>query len=307
MNRIGRKNSSRQVFWVILAASGMYITLTYRLGGISYEDTMYAVGNLMFFQFDQISPNIRALIFDLLFIGVGGMVFWLAFFGQFVLPVQSLQERGEAVLRLLALLGNDRGPALFIRDGDVIEAADKKGRSAPGVIILDTASAAVLHNKSSYTRAVGPGLVFTGRGESTAGTLDLHTQVRGLGPKDGTENPFAERLKNEKEDDFKARQERRLQTSGLTRDGVEVIPNITAVFRHQSTPGQGNTQFGYNHNAVWRAIAFEAINPDAPSDAESRRVAWDWLPVHMAADLWREYLRKFTLNELFEFTKGQEG
>ena len=35
-------------------------------------------------------------------------------------------------------------------------------------------------------------------------------------------------------------------------------------------------------------------------------IPWHWLPAHLAADLWREYLRKFTLNQFFNIKEHQE-
>jgi hypothetical protein len=286
------------VLAVVLTALGIYAYLThFRLGSITYFDFVYSTYYLLTLQFGLISPNIRALAIDVVFFAGGGAIIWLAFFAQFVLPVRTLKERQESIVRLVAMLGNDRGPAVFVNNGVVVDAPKTKKRRGPGVIVLDSASAAVLHNQSAFTRAVGPGLQFTKRGEQIAGALDLHTQIRQLGPLE-EEDPFVE----DGEGKEKGRRDRRLQTSGLTRDGVEVVPNIQTIFRIQSKPGEGGTEFGYNADAVWRTVAYEGVDPQTPSDAESRRVPWDWLPVHVAADLWREYLRKFTLNELFDFT-----
>jgi hypothetical protein len=80
---------------------------------------------------------------------------------------------------------------------------------------------------------------------------------------------------------------------------VEVVPNISVSFGLDSEPGSGRTQFGFNPVAVWKAIAREGVNPDALPDSDRRHVAWKWLPVFIAVDLWREYLRKFQLDELF--------
>jgi hypothetical protein len=41
---------------------------------------------------------------------------------------------------------------------------------------------------------------------------------------------------------------------------------------------------------------------EALADSDRRHVAWNWLPVHLAVDVWREYLRKFTLDELFRIS-----
>ncbi|MEJ2304524.1 MAG: hypothetical protein P8Y14_23605, partial [Anaerolineales bacterium] len=109
------------------------------------------------------------------------------------------------------------------------------------------------------------------------------------------ENPFETRREDESEDDYQSRQGRRKDTSGWTRDGVEVVPNILAVFKLISKKGQGFTQFGYNPESVRLAITREGIVPEP-----LRHVRWFELPAYLAVDLWREYLGKFTLNELFD-------
>jgi hypothetical protein len=230
---------------------------------------------------------------------VGGALFWMAFFSQFVLPVRTLEERWMAFNRLRSYLGGKHGPAIFVENGEVQHRSQELRRRGAGVIVLDTASAAVLRNASAFTRAIGPGIVFTDQREYIAGTVDLHSQSRKIGPIDKDTDPFALQRKDESREAYQRREERRWETSGLTRDGVEVIPSISATFRLDSKPGEGGSMFGYNPNAVWRTIASEGIDPGAPADARSRRVPWNWLPVYLAADLWREYLRKFTLNELF--------
>lgn len=302
MKKSGWQDPNRQSIVILLGSVGLYIILTLRLGGIEWWDIPYTFYGFIQSQPELINPNVVAVIIDVSIFVIGGLIFWLAFFSQFVLPVKSLSERKEVISRLLAKLGSGLGPAVFIQNGEIIEDPTQKNRRGKGVVILDTASGAVLHDQASYTRAVGPGLVFTSEKEKIAGTVDLHTQVRRLGPESGGEDPFANRKEDESEEEFQFRNERRMQTSALTRDGVEVIPNIVAVFRLEADPGDGNTQFGYDHNAVWRAVAYGGIDPDAPSDAGSRHIAWDWLPSHIASDLWREYLAKFTLNTLFEYT-----
>lgn len=82
------------------------------------------------------------------------------------------------------------------------------------------------------------------------------------------------------------------------------MPNISVVFRLDGTPGLGGTEFGYDAASVRKAIAHEGIDPTKARDTTQRNITWRWLPAYMAADLWREYLRKFTLNELFEEKQG---
>ncbi len=290
----------RRIFLVIIGALGIYIYLTVHLGGITPRDMLYTFYGIFYFAPEYIRPNVIALLLDVLFFGLGGLVFWVAFFAQFVLPVQTVPERVKVVRRLLSTLGTGQGPAIFIRNGEIVKYPEEEKRRGAGVIILDSASAAVLRRKSAYTEAVGPGLIFTGPGEGIAGTLDLRTQVRRIGPAGDGEDPFVEEVPGESEEQREGRKARRLQTSGLTRDGVEVIPNISVVFRINAQEGEGGSRFGFNPDAVTRAVAYQPINPAAPSDSEAHRRGWEWLPVSMAADLWREYLRKFTFDELFE-------
>ncbi|MCH7662695.1 MAG: hypothetical protein IH859_02360 [Chloroflexi bacterium] len=306
MKKSSWKDPNRQATMILLGAIGLYIYFTLRLGGLGIFDFPITMYGYIYSQSQWINSNVVAIVIDVAIFIIGGLIFWLAFFSQFVLPVKTLKERKEVAARLLAKLGSGLGPAVFVQDGKIIEDPSQKNRKGAGVIILDTASAAALHNQASFTRAVGPGLVFTGKNERIAGTIDLHTQVRRLGPEGSDEDPFAEKGEDESDENFQFRKERRLQTSALTRDGVEVVPNITAVFRLEAEIGEGNTRFGYDHDAVWRAVAFEGIDPDEPADALSRHIAWDWLPTHIASDLWREYLSKFTLNSLFEYVEIEE-
>jgi hypothetical protein len=166
----------------------------------------------------------------------------------------------------------------------------------------------VLTKKGKFSRAVGPGLVFTQKNERIAEdthTVDLRTQVRTIGPDKDDEFFF----KDEEDDSleylsrvYNEREDRRMQTSGLTRDGIEVIPNITTIFKLDADSGDGNSQFGYRSDAVKKAVLHQAIVPgDTPE--KYRTVEWEWLPAHIAADLWREYLRKFKLNQLFNITE----
>ena len=44
----------------------------------------------------------------------------------------------------------------------------------------------------------------------------------------------------------------------------------------------------------------EGINPNISSDSPRHRIAWNQLPASLAVDIWREYVGKFTLDELFK-------
>jgi hypothetical protein len=247
---------------------------------------------------EKSARTVRQTFFDIFLIGFGGLLVWLAFFAQFVLPLSGLGERRAAFSRLVRYLTGSHGPAIRIENGRLIQGLGEKKRRGPGVVLLDTASAAMLRTKTTFKRAVGPGVVFTDGDEFIhQEALDLHTQVKPvppLGPLP-SEDPFMGWSKRrEDQEQYAARQARRKETSGLTRDGVEVVPNILAIVKTRNLPGQGGTRFGFNAESVQMAITREGVVPN-----DLRNVPWSEVPSLLAVDLWREYLGKYTLTELF--------
>jgi hypothetical protein len=117
---------------------------------------------------------------------------WLVFFSQFVLPVQTFEERRKIFDRLLAYLGGQRGSAIFVRDGEIVADPEELHRRGAGLIWLDTASAAVTRVGASFKSVLGPGVNFTRGSEyiTSDDVVDLHIQVQKIGPWDN-ENPFA--------------------------------------------------------------------------------------------------------------------
>jgi hypothetical protein len=255
----------------------------------------------------KVVSTVVQIAIDFGVIGFLGLFVWLAFFSQFVLPLKNLSERNKAFDRLTTYLFGGHGPAIRIEDGEVLERPGESKRHGPGVALLDTTSAAMLRSKTAFTRPVGPGVVFTEPNEFVhQEAVDLYRQVRPIPPLGPTsrpdrrgiwryENPFEPRQEDESEEDYQSRQGRRKDTSAWTRDGVEVVPNILAVFKLISQKGHGFTQFGYHPDSVRLAITREGVVPEA-----LRHVRWFELPAYLAVDLWREYLGKFTLNELFD-------
>lgn len=296
---------TKKIIIVISVVVLVYLYLSFGPLGMSLTrlpfEFINAILLAMFFRFKEIPPNVLALVTDTA-LCIGGFAFWVFFFGQFVLPTHTIKERLSVPPRLFNMLGTEKGPAIFIKEGKVIERGDEGTRNGPGMILLDTASAALLHRRGKEPRAVGPGLVFTEKNELIANTVDLRTQVRILGPKPNDVIFYDEEQGDPLADDPDARlvrDARRLQTSGLTRDGIEVVPNIVTVFRLDATSGDGGSLFGFIESSVKKAVIHEAIVP-GQGDGERQTIPWDWLPAHLAADLWREYLRKFTLNQLFD-------
>jgi regulator of protease activity HflC (stomatin/prohibitin superfamily) len=247
---------------------------------------------------DKSARTVRQILFDVFVIGILGLLIWLGFFAQFLLPLKSLKERRTAFNRLLRYLIRMHGPAIRIENGKVVQSHGEGGRIDPGVILLDTASAAMLRTKSAFNRAIGPGVVFTDGEEFLhQETIDLHTLVRPLPPlgplpSDDPFSPWKKRKEDEKE--HQARQNRRKETSGFTRDGVEIVTNILAVVKLKSLPGQGGTRYGFNSQSVRMAITREGVVPNG-----LRNIPWNEVPAYLAVDVWREYLAKFTLIELF--------
>jgi hypothetical protein len=269
--------------------------------------------------------NLSTIFWNGLFCGLG-FVLWFIFFAQFILPVKTLSDRWKLLVRLFLsdipesnLLGlkNIHGPAIFIKDGAIIQSTVKSEgevkeeikKKGPGLIWLDPASAAVLRTPTKFTQAVGPGIVFTKRNETIASAIDLHIQRQSLGPKEN-EDPFAAKPEDMSEEKFKAIQDRlRWATSGMTRDGIEVVAAITVIFKIDAdeSRNEGGTPFGYNPDAVRKAVTSEAVNPNLPPENAQHRVAWNELPAFVAVDVWREYLRKFTLSQLFESVPPSTG
>lgn len=236
-----------------------------------------------------------------------GLLFWMAFFSQFVLPVRTIHERKKIFDRLVNHLSGYRGPAIFIENGRVRERQDKQNKDGPGVLWLDSASAAVTRSATRFLNTIGPGVHFTQKGETIASAIDLHLQTQKLGPRE-EEDVFApkpsENGSASEIEKYNRIQKRRREVAAWTRDGIEVVPNISVLFKIDAEPIKDadapGSRFGYNKQAVGNAIRSEGINPDQPDDAPRRRVRWNQLPSMIAADLWREYLSKFTLAELFE-------
>jgi hypothetical protein len=280
------------------AAFLLYVVLLYWQGDISWGGFTQSLRALFTLQFGLIPPPFASLFVDLLLFGLGGFL-WAAFFAHFVLPLRKPQDIPQVLGEMGRTLIGQRPAAIYIENGNARNGASDAAR----ILLLDSASAAVLRTSAAYTRAVGPGLSFARRGEELAGTLDLRKQRRSRGPLPN-ENPFAAQSDEEDAAGYEARQQRRHETSGLTRDNIEVAVRLQVDLRLEGREGQGNSPFGFHPEFAWRAIANQGVAPQSPSDARGHQVTWDWLAIQLANDLWREYLRKFNLHDLFQLRKG---
>lgn len=242
--------------------------------------------------------KIPPILGDLL-LCIGGVLFWLFFFAQFILPLRKVKDRELMVARIFDYLTGAHGPALFIESGTVRERKNESNRNGPGLIWLDSASAAHLRTATGYTQAVGPGVVFTRANEYVGGTMDLHIQTSRLGPPDD-EIYIINRLLKETKEHFDERYERRMETQGITRDSHEIVPNITVTFRLDAREGEGGTLFGYRQASVEKAVIGRPIDAVNLTDTKEVQSNWQLLPVHLAVNVWREVLAKFTLAQLFQ-------
>jgi hypothetical protein len=280
------RNPKWQIVFAILGGLLIYIALTYWLGG-AWE-------------------NFWSIIIDLVLF-YGGIVFWMFFFAQFTLPVKETRNRRLVFERLWSYLFGQHGAAIFIENGEIRKHAGELDTDLPGIAVLDTASAAVLRTDVEYTRAVGPGVIFNEYNANSGllehirdgGTVDLHGQSQFFGPRED-ENPFEEKSEDEISATSSERKKRRWQTRGLTRNGIEIVPNVLVTFQLDSTPGEGHTQFGYNEAAVFKALTRGGIDPDVGVDSLHKNVPWNELPCYVAVDIWRELIAMFTLDELFQ-------
>jgi len=273
-----------QLVFLVIFGFIVYMILNARLGGVD--------------------KNSVAIAFDLLIFLVS-LFFWHFFFSQFVLPVQNIQERMAVYYRLWLYLIGRHGPAILIKNGDVRQRGQEEERVGPGIALLDTASAAILRTDVEFTRPIGPGVHFTRffpqslLYEYVAASTDLRRRSQILGP-DGKEDPFAPRGRNETESAYTQRQMRYGQTNGLTRDGIEVVPNVYVAYKLIARGSGLRTQFEYDERSVRLALTSEGIDPNLPADDDRRRVEWTRLAGLVSVDVWREAVRMFTLDELFQ-------
>jgi hypothetical protein len=286
--------------WLVFLGA-FYFWQIHRLGGVSANRSTIVQDFFLF------------LLFFLL---------WMAFFSQFVLPVNKFRDRQKIFDRVFRHMTRSHGPAIFVENGIIKEHPQETLQKGPGVVWLDSASAGVTRSAVAIKKVIGPGVHFTDTNEyidEKSGTLDLHTQTQKIGPKDG-EKFFEEKKEGQSQEQFDDLQKRRRQVSALTRDGIELVPEISIMFRVNTgfpAKGEPGSRFGYrtgntrdskifeqeDQDVIRRAIFGEGINPNIDPESIQHRVAWNRLPAMLATDVWREYAAKFTLDEIFNPTQ----
>jgi hypothetical protein len=289
--------TSRLVFWLIIFGWQIY-----ELGGFYANE----------------ATILRDIFIAFLFFFV-----WMAFFSQFVLPINKFRDRIKIFNRLLKHLSRSHGPALFVENGVIRKHAEETLQRGPGVVWLDSASAGVTRTAAAVKKVVGPGVHFTNADEfidDNTGTLDLHIQSQKLGPKD-EDKPFDEKKEEQSQEQYDDIQKRRRQVSALSRDGIELVPDISVLFRVNTgfpAKDEAGSRFGYrtgttpeaklqeslDQEVIRKALLGEGVNPNMDIESSLHRVAWNRLPAMVAVDVWREYAAKFTLDEIFNQTQA---
>ncbi|MBI3170214.1 MAG: hypothetical protein HYZ22_17155 [Chloroflexi bacterium] len=269
---------------------------------VVFHGILFAIG----FSYSIITLALAGLILIVDVIAANYLIDKLVyFFSQFVLPIQTPKDRQEIYSRVSGFNGS-RGPILFVKNGRVIQHEGETEKRGPGVIVLDTASALVMQTATEIIGSAGPGIRFTRPHEKiTRGEgVDLRSQWQFIGPL-ASDQPFLNPTPISDPKKYNELQNRRQQTAGQTRDGFEISPTISIKFciKHPEEKGPSESgvtsQYGYNAEAVLHAITREVIELGT-SDNKRTRMEWNRLPAHLVVNLWREYVRKFKLEDLFK-------
>jgi len=148
LNKVGKIWQSPHVklFAVIIVIVSIWHITLWRLQITDSADIRFFL-----FLFDLVLGIAAFLMFE-------GLVY---FFSQFVLPIQNKKDRKKIYQRVKKFASGERGPALFIKNGRIIEHKGEREKKGPGVLLLDTASAAVLQTDIEFGDTVGPGVKFT--------------------------------------------------------------------------------------------------------------------------------------------------
>ncbi|HKZ71171.1 MAG TPA: hypothetical protein VI547_06960 [Anaerolineales bacterium] len=219
------------------------------------------------------------ILIDLLALGLM-FVLGLALASQYVLPVQTLKERKAAFDRMISYVGGAHGPIVFVREGRLVSNEEELKRRGPGAILVDGSSGVILEQGRKFSRAEGPGLVFTAPTERVAAVVDLRKQVRSR------------------------------PTPALSRDGIEIVVNVSVTFGLNPGPNVpphevygeldvlGQTMFLPRYQ-VDPENAFKAHYGFVVSE-QNQVVRWIDLPIRVAAEYTRDEVNRYLFDSLFQ-------
>ncbi len=97
---------------------------------------------------------VDVIVFFLLLYG------WMAFFAQFVLPVEKFSDRQKIFSRLLTRLSGGHGPALFIENGVIKEHSGETPSARPWRRLVGFCQRCRSADGRNHKKNIGPGVIF---------------------------------------------------------------------------------------------------------------------------------------------------
>lgn len=229
------------------------------------------------------------------------LIFFLIFFfvifalTLFLLPLNKPTDLFEMFHRIFLFTLHLHGPIQLVRDGkpEVIHAGFKTNN--PGLIWLDSASAAIISRTTSYHRVAGPGICFTQKGEFISNAISLSPQKKWVGPQED-EEPFSPQGKKESWENYQSRLKRAETTTAYTMDGKKIIASFLLEFKLDAAAGEGGCPYGFNPIAVKKAALSQA---QETRDGMTGFVEnWSDLPGILVADYWKEFIGHHRCEEI---------
>jgi hypothetical protein len=266
---------------LILQVSGARASLPLLIRSLFIS--IWLISHLVFLTQDPLYFIHKQIIFDLDLL-ILALTFSLLLAAQFVLPVESGRDRLLAIRRLIGYALGERGPVTFVEEGIARQAYAEDLRPGPGVFLIDNTSAVVLRTDTAFTRAMGPGVVFSKAGERCAEALDLRPQIRRI----TGSIPDGENLS-----------EAEVTSEAVTQDGISISAELTITFildpGHEGSPRIGRLAdkppYEFNRTSAERAVY-------AHTFGELGDVPWTQIPSLLVADVWREEIKQWGLNDL---------
>jgi hypothetical protein len=243
--------ANKKIKTVIRATAAAFILLflfAFRYEIIGFFLLIWAIFKVLLgFPFDgdgRIFTHILNIILYNCLFGFG-LVFliWLFLIStQALLPVKDAREVYRTAWHMVLYILRRHGPAVHIKDGELIASKGELNRMGHGVFVVDFNSAVVLEKRSNppglsqlfgktisnflfaialsdrpeNIRVCGPGIVFSQPGERVRGTVDLRKQFR-----------------------------MQTQVHCYTREGIELYANVNAIFTIGQDPEPDALQVTY--------------------------------------------------------------
>ena len=268
-----------------------------RSGNASILPTLVII-SLIFFSLQTFFSNtdrfsqiflLSLLFFFLIFFFV---TFALTFF---LLPLNKPSDIFEMFHRIFLFALHLHGPIQLVRNGrpEINHAGFM--RNNPGLIWLDSASAAIISRTTSYHRVAGPGICFTQKGEFISNAISLSPQKKWVGPLED-EEPFSLQGKKETREEYLSRLKRAENTTAITADGKKIIASILLEFKLDAAAGEGGCPYGFNPIAIKKAALIET--KETRDGMTGFVEKWSDLPGILVADFWRVFIGHHRCEEI---------